>query len=120
MQGVNIGSEDLLNGTVNTFRVAISLRVVTGRHVELTAQSREEGTPEIRVDTGISVRNQYSGEAVGPENILQVQVGQRSWEEMVLLVRANTAFLEASDAQQGPWAHKRDPENATACHRERK
>ena len=72
------GSKNLLDGAVCDLRLAISLRVVGGGEVEGRSETfgREEGFPEVRSDEGVAVGNNYFGQAVFGEDVVDEDMGQ--------------------------------------------
>jgi hypothetical protein len=64
MARMNVGAESLIDGAVSDFCLTVSLGVMGGRHVELGAESGEEGSPELTVEAGITVGDEDVGETV--------------------------------------------------------
>ena len=55
MLRLHVGTQDLLNGPVGAYRLAISLGVVGGGEVELGAEALEQRLPEVGGEAGVAV-----------------------------------------------------------------
>ena len=57
MERVGVATQDLLNGLVAAFSLAISLSMVSGGEVEFGAQSVKRGAPKRSDEARVTVRN---------------------------------------------------------------
>lgn len=76
VQGFDVGTEDLLDGTMSNLRLAIGLWVMGGGEVEGGTEAAEKGLPELCGDACVTVGDDEFGEALEAVNVLQVEVGE--------------------------------------------
>jgi hypothetical protein len=76
MKRMDVSTKDLLNGTVSTFGLTISLRVIRCRHVEFSTEVSEEGLPEVGGEPWVSVGDNDGGEEMQAVHVVDKQEGQ--------------------------------------------
>ena len=72
---VDVGTEDLLDRTVSTFALAISLRVISRREPKRSTQGVVGSTPKVAREAGIPVRDDSVLQTVSAEDGFEVDVG---------------------------------------------
>ena len=76
MLRLHVGTQDLLNGPMGAFCLAISLRMVGGGEIQLGAKALEQRLPEIGGEAGVTVRDQDARDATLGYDVLQENMGQ--------------------------------------------
>ena len=101
--GVNIVAEALADGPYSAFSFAIGLVMVSGGHVETNLDVGHKLLPKAGSVSGISIRNNRSGETVDREDSFNEDVGSfdcgdvlGDWDEVVNPVkRSNTTKISS-------------------------
>ena len=73
--GIDVGSEGLLDDPVDALGLTVGLGMEGGRKGEFGTKEPEKGTPEVRSEPRISVRDNDARQALMTENIIKIYSG---------------------------------------------
>ena len=86
---VNIVAEALADGPYSAFSLAIGLVMVSGGHVEINLDIRHKLLPKAGGESGVSIRDDRSGETMDKEDSFNEDVGSfdccdvlRDWDDV--------------------------------------